>query len=215
MPGLRPRCRSAPMGRLILLAAPMLLTGFLDACEGDKTVAPRPSLANTANGPNGKNATVRVSPASDTLNALQATVQLTANVPVIWSSLTPSVAVVDTTGRVVAVGPGLGFIQALASRKADTARVLVRQIAASVQVAPDSVTLGIQQTVTLTAAAADSNGYPIANTLFAWASDATAVATVADGVVTGVDSGTTTIRATTGNATGTAWANVIPATPYP
>ena len=63
---------------------------------------------------------------------------------------------------------------------------------------------------------ADSNGYAVANALVAWASDATAVATVANGVVTAVDTGTTTIRATADQATGTARVDVIliPA-PYP
>ena len=122
----------------------------------------------------------------------------------------------DATGRVLAVGPGLGLIEALANRKADTAQILVRQVLKSVQVTPDSILLGLQQVATLTAVPADANGYPISGLPVTWTSDATAVATVLDGVVTGVAVGTTTVRATTAGVTGTAKVVVedIPM-PYP
>ena len=201
--------RSAPVARLALLAAPALLAILLTACQGDQTVAPRPNLSA-----GGNNGTVRVTPASDTLNALKDTVRLTANVAAAWSSLTPTVTTVDASGLVTAVGPGLGLIQALAkNHKADTAQILVQQIVASVRVIPDSITLTFFSD-TLTAVVADSNGYPIANALVAWASDATAVATVSNGVVTPVDTGTTTIRATADHVTGTARVSVV-AAPYP
>ena len=206
--------RSAPMARLALLAAPVLLAALFSACQGDQAVAPRPNLS-AGNGPTGNNGTVRVTPASDTLNALNQTVQLTANVAATWSSLTPTITTVDASGLVTAVSPGLGLIQALAkNHKADTAQVLVRQIVASVRVIPDSIALSFCCD-TLTAVVADSNGYPIANALVAWASDDTAVATVFNGVVTPVaDSGTTTIRATADHLTGTARVDVV-AAPYP
>ena len=202
--------RSAPMARLALLAAPALLATLLSACQGDQTVAPRPNLSA-----GGNNGTVRVTPASDTLNALRDTVRLTANFAAAWSSLTPTVTTVDASGLVTAVGPGLGLIQALAkNHKADTAQVLVRQIVASVRVIPDSIALAFCCD-TLTAVVADSNGYPIANALVAWASDDTAVATVSNGVVTPVDTaGTTTIRATADHVTGTARVYIV-AAPYP
>lgn len=209
--------RPTPAARRILLAAPFLLATLL-GCDGDKAVGPHPSFSGAGNGPNGKNATVRITPANDTLDALNDAVQLSANVPVAWTSLTPSVTTVDPTGRVLAVGPGLGLIEALANRKADTARVLVRQILRAVQVTPDSISVGLGPlfTATLTAVPADANGYPISGLPVTWTSDATAVATVLDGVVTGVAVGTTTVRATTAGVTGTAKVVVedIPM-PYP
>lgn len=64
--------------------------------------------------------------------------------------------------------------------------------------------------------AADSNGFAIADALVTWVSDATAVATVVDGEVTGVSEGTTTVRAGIGSVSDTAVVKVeIPATPYP
>jgi hypothetical protein len=123
---------------------------------------------------------------------------------------------VDASGLVTAVSPGLGLILALAkNHKADTARVLVRQIAASVQVIPDFLSFTVFSIDTLTAVAADSNSHPIANPVVTWASDATAVATVSNGVVTPVANGTTTIRATADQTTGTAQATVDFAAPYP
>ena len=215
MPALRPSRRAAPIALLALAVAPAIAAGLLTACQGDQPVAPRPSLS-AGNGPNGNNGTVQVTPASDTLHALHQTVQLAANLAVGWSSLTPSVATVDASGVVTAVGPGLGLIQALAkNHKADTAQVVVRQIAASVVVIPDSIGLAFCCD-TLTAAAADSNAYPIPNPFVIWASDDTTIATVFDGVVTPVarDSGSTTIRATVDRVTGTARVDIV-AAPYP
>jgi uncharacterized protein YjdB len=50
-----------------------------------------------------------------------------------------------------------------------------------------------------------------------WVSDLIAIATVSDGVITGADTGTTTIRATVDGVTGTARVRVVepPANPYP
>jgi hypothetical protein len=214
MPALRQCRRSTAPTVLLALAVAALVVGLLAACQGDQPVAPRPSLA-AGNGPNGNNGTVQVTPASDTLHALHQTVQLTANLAVGWSSLTPSITSVDASGVVTAVGPGLGLIQALAkNHKADTAQVLVRQIAASVVVIPDSIGIAFCCD-TLTAAAGDSNAYPIPNPFVIWASDDTTIATVFNGVVTPVaDSGSTTIRATVDHVTGTARVDIV-AAPFP
>jgi hypothetical protein len=199
--------------RVVRAVLSLVVLGLIACAGGGDTVAPRPSLSS-GNGPAGNNGSVRVTPGSDTLNALADTVRLTANVPVTWSSLTPTVTTVDGSGLVTAVSPGLGLIQALAkNHKADTAQVLIQQIVASVRVIPDSVALAFCCD-TLTAVVADSNGSSIANALVAWASDNTAVATVSSGVVTPVATGTTTIRATVDHSTGTARVDVV-AAPYP
>jgi uncharacterized protein YjdB len=221
----RPSWRLSQMDRLdlisvpLLLAVPLLFAVLLLACDGQEATAPGPSLSGAGNGPKGRNAEVHVTPESDTLDALNATLQLTANAPVTWMSLNPSVATVDASGQVVSVGSGLGRIEALGigGRKADTAEILVRQLVAAVQVTPDSLDLPQESMDTLTAAAADANGYAIMNVFVTWVSDLTEIATVSDGVVTGVDTGTTTIRATVDGITGTARVRVVepPANPYP
>ena len=199
--------------RVVRAVLSLVFLGLIACGGGGDAVAPRPNLS-AGNGSTGSNGSVRVTPVGDTLNALNDTLRLTANVAVTWSTLTPTVTTVDASGLVKAVSPGLGLIQALAkNHKADTAQVLVQQIVASVKVIPDSVVLTFFSD-TLTALVADSNGYPIANALVAWASDATAVATVSNGVVTPVDTGTTTIRATADQVTGTARVDVV-AAPYP
>jgi hypothetical protein len=199
--------------RIVRAVLSLAFLGLVACSGGSDAVAPRPNLS-AGSGPTGNNGSVRVTPVSDTLNALNDTLRLTANVAVTWASLTPTVTTVDASGLVTAVSPGLGLIQALAkNHKGDTAQVLIQQIVASVRVIPDSIVLTFFSD-TLTAVVADSNGYPIANALVAWASDATAVATVSNGVVTPVDTGTTTIRATADHVTGTARVDVV-AAPYP
>jgi uncharacterized protein YjdB len=204
---------------LALLAVPVLFAVLLLACDGHDATAPGPSLSGAGNGPNGKNATIRVMPGSDTLDALYDTLLLTSNAEVTWSSLTPTVASVDPFGRVVSVGPGAGLIQAFGTggRKADTAEILVRQLVAAVQVIPDSLDVPRDSVDTLTAVASDANGYPIIGALVTWVSDLLGIATVSDGIVAGVDTGTTTIRATVDGVTGTARVRVVepPANPYP
>jgi hypothetical protein len=204
--------------RCILVAtAGVVLAG----CGGQEATAPRPLFSG--NGPNGKNAPVHITPAQDTLDALQASLQLVANVNVTWSSLTPSIVAVDPDGGVLSVGPGIGLVQALGTggRKADTASVVVRQVPAALHVSLDSLRLyfyspeGPTSSYALTAAAEDANGYSIADAIVTWVSDLLSVATVsADGIVTAVDTGSTTIRAILGSLSDTTNVAVV-ASPYP
>jgi hypothetical protein len=206
---------SASARRILVATAGVMLAG----CGGQEATAPRPLFSG--NGPNGKNAPVHITPAQDTLDALQASLQLVANVDVTWSSLTPSIVAVDTDGDVLSVGPGTGLVQALGTggRKADTATVVVRQVPAALHVSPDSLHLsyysGITSSDVLTAVAEDANGYSIADAVVTWVSDLLSVATVsADGIVTAVDTGSTTIRAILGSLSDTTNVAVV-ASPYP
>jgi uncharacterized protein YjdB len=61
----------------------------------------------------------------------------------------------------------------------------------------------------------DANGYPILDAIVAWVSDLLDVATVsADGTVTGVNPGSTTVRAILGGLSDTTDVTVLPS-PYP
>jgi hypothetical protein len=163
--------RTSAMGHLGPYVLPLLFASLLAACEGNGTTDPRPSFVS--GGPNGKNAPVRITPHTDTMDALYDTLVLASSVEVTWSSLTPGVATVDGSGHVVSIGTGLGLIRALGEggRKADTAEILVRQLVASVQVTPDSTTVPQESLDTLTALVADANGYPIVDALVDWISD--------------------------------------------
>jgi hypothetical protein len=201
--------------RILVATAGIVLAG----CGGQEATAPRSVFSSS--GPNGKNAPVHITPAQDTLDALQASLQLVANVDVTWSSLTPTIVAVDAGGGVLSVGPGTGLVQALGTggRKADTATIVVRQVPAALRVSPDSLHLfyysGITSFDSLTAVAEDANGYSIADAIVTWVSDLLSVATVsADGIVTAVDTGSTTVRAILGSLSDTTVVQVV-ASPYP
>ena len=161
--------------------------------------------------------TVTVAPSSATLYALSDTIRFTATVldqngqvmtgvPVTYSSSAESVATVDGSGLVTAVGNGSATVTATSGTASGSAAVTVEQRVAEVRVSPDSVTLiAIGDTVRLVAEAVDSNGHAVvAAQLFDWSSDE-AVATVdTTGLATAVGNGSATVTATSGTASGSA-----------
>ena len=161
--------------------------------------------------------TVTVSPATHELTALDATVQLSAEVrdqnarvmaeaTVTWTSSASSMATVDASGLVTAAGNGTATITASAGSASGSAVVTVMQSVASVEVSPsvDELTV-LGQTVQLTAEAFDENGHAVAGAEFSWESSDVAVATVdASGLVTAAGNGTATITASAGSASGSA-----------
>ncbi|MCU0619988.1 MAG: InlB B-repeat-containing protein [Gemmatimonadales bacterium] len=74
----------------------------------------------------------------------------------------------------------------------------------SVQVAPATASVAVGATATFTATANDQNGQVVAGVAFTWRSTNPAVATVANGVVTGVSEGQAGIEASTAGVTGQA-----------
>jgi uncharacterized protein YjdB len=162
-------------------------------------------------------ASVTLTPATASLNALGASVQLTAaahdanghTIPgkaFTWASSSGSIATVGASGLVTAVANGAATISATADGKADSADVTVAQVLATVAVTPAAPSLAaLGATVQLTAAARDANGHAIGGKSFTWASADEAVATVsASGLVTAVANGTANVTATTEGVAGTA-----------
>ena len=121
---------------LIRLSAALAGVALVWACGGDSpTAPPTPEPARPA--------TVTVSPATADLTALGATVQLTAEVrdqnarvmagaTVTWSSADTSVATVDASGLVTAVGNGTATITASAGSASGSTVVTVTQSVATV-----------------------------------------------------------------------------------
>ena len=195
---------------LIRLSAALAGVALVWACGGDSpTVPPTPEPARPT--------TVTVSPSTAELTALGATVQLSAEVrdqnarvmagaTVTWSSGDTSVATVDASGLVTAVGNGTATITASAGSASGSAVVTVTQAVATVGVSPSTADLtALGATVQLTAEAFDANGHAVAETEFSWESSDAAVATVdASGLVTGVAEGVATITASGGLASGSA-----------
>ena len=182
------------------------------AAAGDATGSSEITVAADAPRP----ATVTVTPATARLSAIDATVRLTAEVrdqdgqtmagtTVTWESSEASVATVDASGQVTAVGNGETTIAATAGSAAGTAVVTVAQEVSAITVSPTADTVMVADTVRLTAAAFDVNGHAVEAAEFDWSSSDASVARVdGSGLVTGVAEGQATITAAAGDATATA-----------
>ena len=199
---------------LIRLSAALAGVALVWACGGDSpTAPPTPEPARPA--------TVTVSPAPADLTALGATVQLTAEVrdqnagvmagaTVTWSSGDTSVATVDASGLVTAVGNGTATITASTGSASGSAVVTVTQSVATVEVSPAVETIALGSTLQLTAEGFDESGHAVESVQFSWESSDVAIATVdASGLVTGVTVGTVTITASAGSGQGTAEITVM------
>ncbi len=179
----------------------------LSGCGTDRTISPFPSAPQAAVVA-ATIASVTVTPASDTINAIGFTAPFKAvardasgnvvtGVTVSWSSVNAARVTVNQSGLVTSTGRGWVRIIAAAGGKADTSEVWSRQIVASTSVSPATGTMPVAGTVQLAATAKDSNNVVAPKATFAWSSSNTAVAVVnSGGLVTGVAAGTATIRAT-------------------
>jgi uncharacterized protein YjdB len=160
-------------------------------------------------------ASLRVSPANATLLTGQ-TAQLQAEAldndqnvlpgrQVLWFTSNATIASVSPNGTVSALAAGTATITATSEGKTATARVdvtLPRQ--AAIAVSPASATIGVLESVQMSAQLRNANGQVDDDARFTWSSTDTRVATVSNkGKVTGRFPGTATIRATSGSITGT------------
>lgn len=127
-----------------------------------------------------------------------------------WSSSSPAVATVSSTGDVTGVSVGGAVITATIDGVMASATVNVSQVpVSSVTVAPGTASVAAGQSVTLGATTRDAAGNILTGRVVTWTSSATSVATVsAAGVVTGVAPGTATITATSEGQSGTATVTV-------
>jgi uncharacterized protein YjdB len=130
--------------------------------------------------------------------------------PVTWSSGSPSVLTVSSTGVVTAVAPGTAQVLAQIDGITGAATVTVQRVpVAAVQVTPSAASVAMGAFTQLGATPRDAAGNALAGRTVAWSSANEAVATVtSDGRVLGVAPGTTTIRATSEGVTGTATVTV-------
>lgn len=155
-------------------------------------------------------ALITVTPPSSLLEAIHATVLLEVEVldadgqaisaPVDWTSSEPTIAEVNASGLVTAVGNGTATITARNGKAAGTATVRVLQRVRSIRVstaAPHahSVRLtSLGETVQYTAEALDSNANPVTGAVFTASSYDTAIVSIDDRLVaTAVGNGHTFI----------------------
>lgn len=110
-----------------------------------------------------------------------------------WSTDKPTVAVVDSDGKVTARAAGEATITASYGSSEDTVKVIVK---GSGSLAFDAAEYNIKKNGTATIkATATSNGSTVSNPEITWTSDDDKIATVSGGKITGVSEGTTTVRA--------------------
>jgi uncharacterized protein YjdB len=125
---------------------------------------------------------------------------------VTWSSASPGIATVNSSGVVTGVALGNVVITAAAAGLNGTAVVTVRPVpVASVAVAPSTGSVQVGKVMQLTATMRDAAGKVLTGRSVTWASGSATTATVAGaGVVTALKKGTATISATSEGKTGTA-----------
>ncbi len=125
-----------------------------------------------------------------------------------WTSSSASVATINSSGLATGVDAGSTTIRATVDGVSGTATLTVTEpppVVARVTLSPSSVSIEEGGTQQFSATAFDSDNTMISGKTFAWSSSRTSVATInASGLATGVDAGSTTIRATVDGVSGTA-----------
>jgi|GEM_PF-1365526 len=117
--------------------------------------------------------------------------------PVVWTSSDPTVATVDSTGKVTALKDGTATITATAGTKSATTTVTVSKnavAATGITATPNPANVTEGSTVQLTAAVTPADA---TDKTVTWKSSDPTVATVSStGLVTGIKAGTVTVTAT-------------------
>ena len=154
---------------------------------------------------------IDLSPSADTAYSLGDTLHITTTaadahgqalraLAVHWSVDDPAVAQVDSTGQVIAVGPGATSVTVAIGGRAGRARIWVLPRLTTLAIEGDSV-LRIAEGATreLRATGRDTRGNPITPTGMSWnAGDAAVAAVDSAGSVRGVTPGFTTVAVTSG-----------------
>ena len=154
---------------------------------------------------------ITLTPDEAALNALGATVQLSAAVldgrdqdidgaVVEWASSDDAVATVSAEGLVTAAGNGSARITARSGEVSASAEITVSQAAGSITLTPDEANLtALGATVQLRATVLDGSDQPIAGAAVEWSSNDEAVVRVnEDGLVTAAGNGSVRITARSG-----------------
>jgi alpha-tubulin suppressor-like RCC1 family protein len=116
-----------------------------------------------------------------------------------WSTGSPDIATVNAEGVVTGVTVGQAIITATAEGKTARATITVRPVpAASVIITPDSTSIVLGSTVTLTAQVKDDQGTTLPDRLVRWQSNAPTVVSIdsLSGVAKGLAGGSALITAT-------------------
>lgn len=196
--------------RLLCIALLPASLFVLSTCGKDSSTAP-----GDATPPAPVPASIEITPAAATLNAIDQTVQLApvvldengaeiADASVTWTSGAVDVATVSDQGLVTAVNNGSAVITAQSGSLSASASITVSQVPVRIVIELPPPGGRFMQTdtgqVKLEATVQDRNGHPVAGAEVTWSSSDESVATVSDqGVVNQVSSGFTQITARSGD----------------
>ncbi|MBP7733616.1 MAG: PQQ-binding-like beta-propeller repeat protein [Caldisericia bacterium] len=130
-----------------------------------------------------------------------------------WTSSPTEMGTVDQTGLFWA-GSKTGYVEikATCENVSDTARITikdVKDIVASVAIAPQSTTLLVDRQEKFTAVALDGSGNPLEGVQFTWKVDPAWLGTVEDGIFTATKQGSGKVTATIGARSASAKIKVI------
>jgi Bacterial Ig-like domain (group 2)/PQQ-like domain len=196
---------SASGNATALAAGSATITATLSGMNGAATLTVQPkSLAAIAIAPN--SATLMIGAGQQFTAAGTYNDGSTANVTSLasWTSSSPAVATINSTGLATGIAAGSSTIQASLSGFSSTAALTVATVT-SIGVSPTSLTIAVDTAQQLTATATYSNGSTAdISSSATWTSSAPAVAFVdAAGLAGGVLAGSSTITASYAGASGT------------
>ncbi len=124
--------------------------------------------------------------------------QTVAGRVVTWTSLTPTIASINSNGRATGIALGTARFTASVDNAVDTVQFTVTRIpVGDITLSPSQTSVIQGKTVTLTAVVRDSVGEEVTDRTITWQTSNATVATVISGVVTGVSTGSASITATT------------------
>ena len=174
--------------RVFSLLIVLILAGIFASCSGGDAPSDGSPTGPSADPP--RATAITLSASTVVLYALGATSQLVATVTdqhggsmsgasVSWSSSNGSVATVDGSGLVTAIGNGNATIRATASAITGSVDVTVAQRVVSLNLQPDSIHLTVlRETAGITVVAEDSLGASIAQPTVSWSVSIDSVASV-------------------------------------
>ena len=133
------------------------------------------------------------------------------DVPITWTSETPSIAIVDAAGFVIGLAPGKATLRASAEGTNNTVTVdVVANPVASLSIEPKSSNVRTGDVVRFTAQAKDGQGAAVQNPSVRWAVSGEGALVEADGGFVAERPGSYVVTATSGNQTAVATIVVMP-----
>ncbi len=129
---------------------------------------------------------------------------------VTWTSLTPTIASISTNGNVTGLSLGTAQLTARVDDAADTVTFAVTRIpVGEVTLSPTNTSVIQGQTVTLNITVKDTAGTEVTDRAVVWGTSNPTIASVNNGLVTGIATGNVTITATSENRSGNASVTVL------